>query len=449
MGMTASAARGGIRSHLRRGGALGTLIAILATSPAEATNGHLLHAAGAIDSAMGGSGIAEPQDVIAPLFHNVGGLARIPGTRIDLNLELIRSRRHVRSSLGGQSGRTQSDSDLGLIPAFGVSHTPEGSDLTFFVGALGISGFGADYPESDSNPVLRPQVEGGVNTGGFGRVFSFYQLLRMTGGVAAKLGPDLSIGIAPTVNYATLELEPFPAAAPDCTAGGVCAYPRTNQAAAIGGGFLLGAHYQWSEQVSLGLGYTSPQWFTEFAWNSSVANPEREDFGRHRKVRFRLDAPQSVGFGIAWKPAETLLLTTSAKWIDFGGTRGLDEEGFDENGRVEGLGWDSTWTAGVGGQIRPLPWLTLRAGYNFTESPVDDRLSAFNVASPVVIQHHATGGLGVAIGEAIELNLAYYHAFANTLDGPFIAPGLGAVPNSSISSTLAEDSILLQLGLKM
>jgi long-chain fatty acid transport protein len=185
-----------------------SLFVLLSVSPIGATNGHILHAVGAIDSAMGGSTIAEPQDTLAPMFNNVGSLTRIPGTRVDMNLEIIRSRRHVSSTLGGVTGQTQSDSDFGLIPAFGVAYTPDESNYTYFIGALGVSGFGADYPEDGANPILRPQVEGGRNTGGFGKVFSFYQLLRMTGGVAVKLSPDLSVGLAPTSNYATLELEP-------------------------------------------------------------------------------------------------------------------------------------------------------------------------------------------------------------------------------------------------
>lgn len=287
-------------------------VSFLAAAPAAATNGHLLHAVGAKDSAMGGSTIAEPQDTLGPLFNNVASLTQLPGTRVDVGLEAIRSTRHVKSTLGGVTGRTKSDSDYGLIPAFGVAYVPEESDTVYFLGALGISGFGSDYPQDDSNPILRPQVQNGQNTGGFGHIFSLYQLLRLTGGIATKLTPELSVGFGPTVNYASLSLEPFPGTTPDCTPQGVCAYPDADDpVGALGAGFLAGIHYRVSDTVALAVGYTSPQWFTRFHWNSSVRNPELENFGSGRDFKFRLDAPQSIALGVGVKPSDDLLVTVS------------------------------------------------------------------------------------------------------------------------------------------
>ena len=422
----------------------------LGRTPALATNAHFLHGVGATDSAMGGSTIAAPQDTLGSLYDDVGNLTQIEGTRVDVNLEVIDSHRHVESRLGPFHGDTTSDSDFGLIPAFGVAHTPKDSTVTYFVGALGVSGFGADYPEDDDNPILNRQVVNGRNTGGFGALYSFYQLLRITGGVAVKVSPELSLGHAPTVDYATLSLKPFPATRPDCTPQGACVYPNgSDSAPAVGGGFLLGLHYHWNESIALAVGYTSPQWFTKFHYNSSVANPYLDTFGEGRSFSFRLNAPQSVQFGIAWNATRDLLVTSSAKWMNLANTKGLDESGFDRTGKVRGLGWQNIWSAGLGGQYHVTPGIALRLGYNYSQSPIDDRLAMFSTPAPAAIAHHVTAGFGTAVSEHVELNLAYYHAFAHSIEGPFVSPVAGPIPGSNVKSTLSEDSLLLEVSFKL
>lgn len=421
----------------------------LAPRCAGATNAHFLHGAGAIDESMGGSTIAAPQDTIGSLYNNVGNLTQIPGTRVDFALEFILDPSSVKSELGPFRGKTDSDNDFGIIPAFGVSHTPEGSDTTFFLGALGVSGFGCDLPGDDSNPVLRPQIENGQNTGGFGSIYSFYQLLRITGGMAMKVTPALSIGFAPAINYATLSLKPFPATDPDCTAQGVCAYPDAGSAPALGAGALLGIHYRWSDTVSLGLGYTSPQWFTKFHFNSKVENPELETFGKGRDFDIRVNAPQSVQFGIGWQATPELLLTSSGKWMNLANTKGFEDTGFDSKGRLRGFGWSNIWSAGVGAQLHATPELALRIGYNFAENPIEDEISFFSTPAPAAVQHNLTVGVGYDVTKVIQVNLGYYHGFKKSVSGPFISPVAGPIPGSKVESTLSEHSMQLQVSLRL
>ena len=53
------------------------LIACLVAAPmsaARATDGHFLHGIGAVNSAMGGAGVAAPQDVLTAFYLNPAGL---------------------------------------------------------------------------------------------------------------------------------------------------------------------------------------------------------------------------------------------------------------------------------------------------------------------------------------------------------------------------------------
>jgi long-chain fatty acid transport protein len=414
-----------------------------------ATDGHYLHAVGAIDSAMGGAGTAAPLDAVGMIFNNVGAATDIPGFRVDFSFELFHSDKTISSTLGGVTGSTDSEGKITPIPAFGLAYTPEASRVTYFIGALGILGFGVDYGQDSRNPILRPQIVNGSNTGGFGHLFSNYQLLKIVPGVAFRVTEDLSLGFAPNIDYATLGIEPMPAATPDCTPTGVCAYPTAaNQVGAFGAGFQAGAHYGVTDWLHLGLGYTSPQWFEKFRWNASVANPLLPTFGTERRITFRLDVPQTVAFGAAVDLRQDLLLVANGKWINYANTAGFDKEGFDPaTGRVRGFGWRNIWAFGIGTQYKPLPWLALRLGYNYSQNPVPDRLTFFNPLAPAIAQHHLTAGLGVNIGEHVEANLAYYHAFENSISGPFVTPA-GEVPQSTVKNTLSEDSVVLSVSFK-
>lgn len=300
------------------------LLVLAIARPGTATDGHFLHAVGAIDSAMGGAGTAAPLDAVGMIFNNVGAATDIPGFRLDFSFELFHADKTISSTLGGVSGSTDSDSKITPIPAFGLSYTPQASRVTYFIGTLGILGFGVDYGQDSSNPILRPQIANGVNTGGFGHLFSNYQLLKIVPGAAFRVTNDLSLGFAPNIDYATLGIEPMPAATPDCTPTGVCAYPSaSNQVGAFGAGFQAGAHYRLTDWLHLGLGYTSPQWFEKFRWNSSVANPLLPTFGTERRVTFRLNVPQTVAFGAALEPRPDFLLVANAKWINYAKHRGI------------------------------------------------------------------------------------------------------------------------------
>lgn len=110
----------------------------------------------------------------------------------------------------------------------------------------------------------------------------------------------------------------------------------------------------------------------------------------------------------------------------------------DERGAVLGFGWDDIWVLATGLQVRPVPRVAVRGGYNFTENPVPDRYAAYNVAAPAVVQHHLTVGFGVSAGD-LQVDLGYYHAFANSIAGDMATP-MGPM---AVTNEMEEDSFLL------
>jgi long-chain fatty acid transport protein len=77
----------------------------LAVTPgvASATDGHFLHGVGAINSAMGGVGVAGSSSLLGAFYVNPAGLRAFHGTATELGFELFKPDRTLSSSAGPAS----------------------------------------------------------------------------------------------------------------------------------------------------------------------------------------------------------------------------------------------------------------------------------------------------------------------------------------------------------
>ncbi|MEQ9398106.1 MAG: outer membrane protein transport protein [Longimicrobiales bacterium] len=401
-------------------------------APAHATDGHFLHGVGAVNSAMGGAGVAAPGDLLGSFYLNPAGLRCEHGTRISLGFEMMKPQRTVSSSFGGISGRTESKTDFTPIPAFGWA-TRVNDRVSVGVGMLGIGGFGVDYPVDPTNPVLGPRPRG------FGQVASNFQFMKISPALAWTVSDRLVVGVALNLDWASLSVDPMPTAAPHVDPGtGSAFYSRaTATDGAFGAGLQAGLIYEAWPSVRVGLAYTSPQWFQDFEYNAVWENPRQPDFGTSRTLTFAMDAPAVYSGGLA-VGGGAVLWTGDARLITYSSTDGFAEAGMDATGAVRGFGWEDIWVLATGLQVRPVRRLALRAGYNFTENPVPAAQSAFNVPAPAIVQHHLTLGTGLQL-DGLRVDIGYYHAFSNQITGDFHTPA----GTMSVTNEMLEDSFLL------
>ncbi len=317
------------------------------------------------------------------------------------------------------------------------------------VGALGIGGFGVDYPDAE-NPVLAPQPYG------FGAVYSNYQFLKIAPAVAVAVTDRIWLGAAVNIDWASLAVRPFPIAAPAVDPGADGTWgtlddrgyysSAANADGAFGAGFQLGMLAKVSDRVSVGASYTSPQWFKEFEYNGTFENPNLPDYLAPRRMTFRLDAPAVYAGGVAVNPVDGLTLAADGRYIAYASTNGFRDAGFNPDGSVKGFGWRNIWVGSFGLDWQATRLLALRAGYNVTGNPVPDSLSALNVPAPAVVKHHLTLGAGVRLSPTLEVSGGYYHAFRSDVSGPIIRPQ-GAIPGTLVTNALSEDSFLMQFTL--
>jgi long-chain fatty acid transport protein len=419
-----------------------TLALGLAAAPARAGNGHFLHGVGAVNSSMGGAGVALPNDALGALHLNPALIARLDGHRMEFSVEQAEASNAVESRVGPFSGRTEEAGDAPIIPAFAWTRHSKGGSAAVGMGVLGLAGFGVDYPQDPGNPILAPQPFG------FGRVFSNYQMMKIPFAVAWEVGPSLAVGASFNAGRASLTADPAGFAAADCTPTGNCFVPRVNTDSAFGYGVSAGLLWQATQTVSVGVAYSSRMDFEEFEWNSTRANPNRPDFGAARTISFTIDAPATAAVGIGLRPSSRFELALDAKMVSYEDTDGFGGSGVDAVGNAIGLGWEDILVYSAGVQYRPAGRLTLRAGYNLAENPIPANATFFNVTAPAIFEDHACVGLGFRVVPDLELNLGLYRAFENRSSGPFISP-FGPVAGTEVTNEMTLDGALLTFSFRL
>jgi long-chain fatty acid transport protein len=407
---------------------------------ALATDGHFLHGVGAVNSAMGGVAVARSTSILGAFYVNPAGLLGFAGDRTEIGFEMFKPDRSVSSAFGPVRGTTDSKSDLTPIPAFGWSHEVTPGKVVVGVAGLGVGGFGVDYTADAGNPILMPRPNG------FGNLYSSFQLMKIIPAAAFAVTPKLWIGVAANIDWASLAVDPMPTAAPGMS--GTPSSPRayypeaTHAAGSFGFGAQLGLQYELAEHTYLGVSVASPQVFQKFSWNAVMANPDLPSYQTSKVVEFSMDVPAVYTAGIAWQPTSALFTAFDVKYITYASTAGFKLSGFNNDGSVKGFGWKNIAVVATGVEYEASTALLLRAGYNYSQNPVPAELSMFNSPAPAIVQHHATAGLTYKVTDAFGIDLAAYHAFANSITGPMVSPA-GAAPGSSVKNELSENAFLV------
>lgn len=405
-------------------------LVLLVSSVAWAGNGHLLHGVGAVNSSMGGAGVALLEDSIAALHVNPALLVKTNGNQISFSSEFFEDGLRAEAVVGLRTASTEGTTQIGVIPAFGwMGHKP-GARLGMGFGLLGEAGFRTDYPQDSSNFLLLPQPDG------FGRIYTDLSIVKIPFAFGFEVNKKLALGLSINAYRGSLAIQPLPVTQPDCASNGQCFLPGAgNQVSRFGIGGQLGLYYEVNPLLSLGVSYTTKQKFYQYRWNSTVENPLVARFGSARDLRFNLDGPQNVQFGIGLHPAKKLSIAVDGKWIKYRGVKGIGEDaGVDTvNHKLIGIGWKNIWVGMLGAEYKPNDKMSLRLGYNHGQSPIRPQFTVTSMGTPSTFQKHFCAGLGMALMPHIGMDIGFYYTPRETKTGPILSLYQGVIPNSAIN----------------
>ena len=421
------------------------LTAALFAPLTQATNGYLSHGFGVISKGMAGAGMALPQDTLS-VFNNPAGLTRL-GRRFDAELELFSPRRQYKAnddfapppSPSVPPGREKSDNDLFLIPGFGIS-LPIDERSTLGIALVGQGGMNTNYDTATfvnfAAPPGTPQNPTGAFTASEPTGVDLAQLgLGITYARQLPAFPGLgitrqSLGITPILvaqRFKARGLQPFKAlsVAPDKVTNNGYDY-------SYGGGVRVG----WlgsllHDQLNVGVSYQSKLRMTDF-----------DDYAGLFAQGGKFDIPAIFNFGLAFMITPKLTVVTDFKRIfydDIDALSNPNDISFTEintnpdtrlgGNQGLGFGWEAINVYSIGLQYAANDKWTVRAGYSDGDEPWKNVNTLFNVLAPATVEKHASMGTTYHFDRHSRINLAYTHAFTNTIQGTstFTGPQTGYV----------------------
>jgi len=378
---------------------------IIRPLPGHAANGSQLSAVGAYQQGMGGAVTAVPYDATTAI-SNPAGMALI-GNRTDFTFELKSPKRTTSFAKGGHS---DGGSPYYLVPAVGwTAPVNDRSDLFFGGGLYGVSEMGVDYDASRA-----PFMAGSGLTNAQAHIYSQYQMWKLAPTIAWKKG-GFAVGFALNLDHQSLGFKSYYNGVSSGGSPIKNGMDLSETQGALGYGGTIGLLYQPIPAFSVGLSYASRQVFQDFKWRLSTGDVSNGQVTNQDGIyTLQLDFPQQAALGIAIRPHRNLLWAIDVKWINYSSTYDVVQLKGQYTGGVTELpvnfGWSDVWVIATGIQYEVTPTLALRVGYNHSNSPIKAEDVDSNLAFPVIVRNHVSGGLTYRFGRHWETSLAYMQA---------------------------------------
>jgi long-chain fatty acid transport protein len=411
------------------------VIGFVSQSGAVHAQGIYLVGTGAINVGMAGTGVAAPLDSAGALNLNPASISGLSRSDMSIGFGMLLPTETISSSVPGLSGSTQGQPGVSGIPVMSFVQKSASSPWTWGIAAAGIGGFSSNYASSalapGANPVLLPQAAGGI-----GALYANAQIFQITPTISYAVSEKFSVGVSPMLDIAQIQASPLLFAAP--AGPGNTYLPGTNTRYAFGAGFQAGMYYVTDYDVKLGFSARSPQWFEPLRYDQQTAT------GTPIVSRVNFNLPTVLSWGTAYTGFDRWLLACDLKYYDYHNALGFRNVGYNSNGSLSGLGWNSIMSVSTAAQYRVTQKLMLRGGYAFFQNPIPASREAFNVATPLILHNIISVGGTYLFKPNVMGSIAYLHGFQASQTGPIITAA-GTVPASSLTNTVSADQLMLGL----
>lgn len=426
-------------------------LAVVAPSTAFATNGMFMIGYGAKATAMGGAGVANPQDAMITAY-NPAGMTEVGEMRLDATLELFHPPRSVRHDSTTITADERSKDDWFPIPAIGAVMSDKSTSMALGMAIVG-AGLGTRYKQSTGT------MFNATGTG-YKQVGVFLMHMDMLPSMAFKVDEHNSLGASLVISMQTFRafgLEDFSAGVFNFSSSTDSMTNRGNDWS-FGGGYRLGwLGTYFDKRLNLGFNFSPKTHMQRFNRYSGL-------FANHGEF----DIPKSYTGGLAIKVTPKTTVAFDIQRIYWSevpsighdgptttGTLGLNPLCPQGNaGRPEcqlggalgmGFGWrnQTVYKFGIEQKLRKM---TLRAGYNYGRTPIPEDQVLFNMLAPATSERHYTFGVTVpqtySQKDDSDITVTFMHSPNNVVKGPTM------FSQSSAALAMSQSSISVAYGLK-
>jgi len=349
-------------------------ISIVASNALYATNGDTVIAVGAKTRAMGGAGIALSQGAESTLV-NPASITKVKGSEVSFGGTIFMP--NIKTTMNGKE--VKSASDLNIIPAVAIASklTP---NIYAGIGMYGTAGMGVDFRGNPTHMDMETTL----------------QLIQFAMPFAYKFSNGLSIGIAPILQYGSLDINyKHPQA-------GKVGY---GQKADYGYGASVGIMYDFGNGFSVGAVYKSeiemnyPRVLTTASLNMVPG------------IGNTLTQPAEAGVGVAYRFGHHSIAADYKKifWSKAKGYKSFK--------------WKDQDVFAIGYQYDAGKW-AVRLGYNHSSSalkilsmssPTNGYINTFNLLGfPATSKSHLTVGVSYQFYKGFSTDLAIVYSPKST-----------------------------------
>ncbi len=412
-----------------------------------ATNGYFSHAYGLKSLGMGGATVAIADEPFGGAV-NPAAMTSLPSTW-QAGVQFFMPRREVSrtgSGPAGIDGAASSDSLLFAIPEFGINYKLR-PDVAVGLSVFGNGGMNTDFageqvPAMSACAMFNP-APGPYNLlCGNGRLGVDLMQLMVAPYAAMQLSPSHSVGVAPVLAYQRFRaqgLQAFDNPGLSTSPGDVT---NRGYASSTGFGVRLGYHGKF-DNVSVGL-----------AWASKVSMGELDKYKGLFAEQGGFDIPSNITAGIAWRPDAKWLVAVDWERIKYSDARsvanasglllncfGGDASSCMGGANGPGFGWRDIDVWKFGAEYALNAKLSLRAGYNRGENPVNPADVTFNILAPGIVKDHYTLGATWRLDSNSEITFYGLYARNNEVSGASLFVPFGAPPTTGETIQLKEYTV--------
>lgn len=261
--------------------------------------------------------------------------------------------------------------------------------------------------------------------------------------LSIKLTPEFSIGGGPIYAIGSVELERNIGTAENVETGERAGIELSKTDDINNWGWVVSTTFRPSDKVTLGASYRSKIDLTAKDGDVTYSNISLVPEGETQTFSATLPLPAELTFGFSVQATEKLLLAAEFNrqyWsvyesLDFDFAFGMDS--------TNNRDYQNSNTYRIGGQYDLNSKLTLRAGYYYDETPVQDGL--YSPETPRNDAHGFTTGLSYNINDKWAIDASFLYLYFSEVDESFDSD-----PNDTIdtfSGTYKSNAIIGGLGI--
>ena len=408
-----------------------THLAMLATissvaTSAMATDGYFPHGTGMKAKGMGGASVASTDDTFAGA--NNPAAAAWAGNRVEGGIDIFMPDRSVsRTGAGPLNAEVTSGSKTFFIPEFGFNKIIN-EKISAGVTVYGNGGMNTDYAGGQVNC---GRGAANVLCGSDGLGVDLMQLI-VAPTISYKLNESHSIGISPLLVYQQFKAKGLQAFVPMSSSPD--SVTNTGTDSSSGFGVRVGYMGKLNDQVTVGASYSPKVKMSKFDKYSGLFAGSGS-----------FDIPENYTLGIGFKATPSVSLALDYQRINYAGVTSIGNPSTNQaplgSAGGPGFGWANINVFKIGVEWKAMPALTLRAGLNVADNPIQSRDVSFNIVAPGVTTTHVTLGGTYALSPTTELTVAYMHAPKKSVTGQSFLAGTETI-------SMSQNSIGFQFGMK-